>query len=169
MTSPGPRSTRRRRVAFSSIDDVLADVEAIIDAQRSGRLRATGGWTPAQICEHLAKFIEFSYDGFPFRASLGVRVVSHVAKCVAWKRFVEWSLQPGYKLPARFQALAPDPKAEFTASVVRLRLALDRIRRGEPMLQPSPFEGRITHEQWVYVHLRHAELHLSYLEYEAKG
>ena len=144
---------------------MLADIEAIIEAQRTDRLSATGGWTPAQICEHLAKMIEFSYDGFPFRASWPVQFVSHLAKWVAWKRFVDWSLRPGYKLPARFQALSPDPRAEFASAVVRLRQALERIRRGEPMLQPSPFEGRITHDQWVYAHLRHAELHLIFLEY----
>ena len=32
------------------------------------------------------------------------------------------------------------------------------------MRQPSPFEGRITHDQWVYGHLRHAELHLSFIQ-----
>ena len=164
-TTAGHRPRRRRVVAFASIDELLADVEAIIEAQQSGRLHATGGWTPAQICEHLAKMVEFSYDGFPFRASWPVRIASHLAKWIAWKRFVDWSLQPGYKLPARFQALVPDARAEFSASVARLRLALERIRRREPMLQPSPFEGRITHEQWVYAHLRHAELHLSFLEF----
>jgi hypothetical protein len=39
---------------------------------------------------------------------------------------------------------------------------VSRIDMGERMKQPSPVEGRITHEQWCYFHLRHAEVHLSF-------
>jgi hypothetical protein len=33
------------------------------------------------------------------------------------------------------------------------------------MTQECSLDGPYTHEQWVYIHLRHAELHLSFLEY----
>jgi hypothetical protein len=37
-----------------------------------------------------------------------------------------------------------------------------RIEIGERMEQPSPVEGRITHDQWRYFQLRHVELHLRF-------
>jgi hypothetical protein len=166
MSELATRKTRGSPVRFSSIGEVIDEVDSIIDAHGRGHLRATGGWTAAQICEHLALFIEFSYDGFPFRASWPIRGACFVAKRIAWKQMVDWSLRPGYKLPSRFEALVPDPQADFEAAAARLRRALERIQRGEPMRAPSPFEGRITHEQWVYVHLRHCELHLQFLDHD---
>ncbi|MEX0677977.1 MAG: DUF1569 domain-containing protein [Pirellulales bacterium] len=159
-----PQATPRRRpLRFESIDEVAADVDRIVAAQHAGHLVATGNWTPAQIFEHLARFIEFSYEGFPFRASWPVRAVSYVAKWVAWRRFVDWALRPGFRIP--HDALRPDDWADFDVATARLRAQLTRIRRGEPMTKPSPFEGSITHDQWVYVHLRHAALHLSFLDF----
>lgn len=156
------RATPERRfLVFESIGDLSAEVDRIVAAQHDGHLAANGNWTPGQIFDHLAKFIEFSYEGFPFRAGWPVRAVSYVAKWIAWKRFVDWSLQPGFRIP--HAALQPDEWADFDVAAARLRAQLDRIRRGEEMTEPSPFEGTITSDQWVYVHLRHAELHLSFL------
>jgi uncharacterized protein DUF1569 len=155
----------RRAVNLHSMDEFVAEIERIANAYHSGGIRTTGNWTAAQVLEHLAKLIEFSYDGFPFRVSWPIRAVSHVAKWLAWERFIKWSFQPGYLLPEYARALLSSPDAEFDPAAGRLRAALARIQSGESMLQPSPFEGRLTHEQFVYVHLRHAELHLSYIQF----
>jgi hypothetical protein len=155
-------TARRRSLHFESIDELAAEVERICAARRAGHVTTTGNWTAAQIFEHVARLIEFSYDGFPFRASLPVRAASHVAKWIAWRRFTDWALRPGYRLPKTAGALLPSAEADY-ASAARLKTAIDRIRRGEPMRQPSPFEGRITHDQWVYGHLRHGELHLGFI------
>jgi hypothetical protein len=149
---------------FESIEALVAEIDRLVAAQHAGHLQATGNWTPAQIFEHLARFIEFSYEGFPFRASWPLRAVSHVAKWVAWKPLVDWALRPGFQIPAGADSLKPDPWADFDVAAARLQAALARIVRGEPMRAASPFEGAITHDQWVYVHLRHAELHLSFLD-----
>jgi hypothetical protein len=158
---------RRRTLRLDSIDLLAADVDRLVSAQHAGHLEAHGNWTPAQIFEHLARFIEFSYEGFPFRASLPLRAVSHVMKWVAWKRFVDFALRPGFAVPKGASALLPDEWADFDVAAGRLRAALFRIKRGEPMRAASPFEGAITHDQWVYFHLRHAELHLSFLDLSA--
>ena len=165
MTAPNTTSLRRRALRLESVDDLATELDRIVAVHYAGHLHANGNWTPAQILEHLAKLIEFSYEGFPFRASWPLRVVSHVAKWVAWKRFVDLAMQPGWSLRGGAAALLPDPWADFDVAAARLRAALWRIRRGDPMRQPSPWEGALTHEQWVYVHLRHAELHLSFLEF----
>lgn len=157
----------RRFLCFESIGELAADVDRIVAAQQSGRLRAGGNWTAAQIFDHLARFIEGSYDGFEFRAAWPVRAASHVAKWVAWKRFVDWSLRPGFRVP--HTGLEPDEWADFDVATARLRAQLERIQGGEEMRQPSPFEGAISHDQWVYVHLRHAELHLGFLDFDERA
>jgi hypothetical protein len=42
-----------------------------------------------------------------------------------------------------------------------LRAAIDRLNR-EPKRAPSPVFGKMTREEWDQLHLRHAELHLSF-------
>ena len=44
-----------------------------------------------------------------------------------------------------------------------LRQQVARIRDGEQMTQECLVDGPYSYEQWVYIHLRHAELHLSFL------
>lgn len=153
----------RRTLRLDSIDELAAEIDRLVNAQHSGHLEAAGNWTPAQILDHLAVFMEFSYEGFPFRASWPVRAASHLAKWIAWQRFVDWALRPGFRIPN--PALEPDQWADFDVAAARLRAQVNRIRRGEPMTAPSPWEGALTQDQWIYVHLRHAELHLSFLDY----
>jgi hypothetical protein len=43
------------------------------------------------------------------------------------------------------------------------RQQIGRIRGGERMTQECSVDGPYSHEQWVQIHLRHAELHLSFL------
>ena len=162
--NPPTENSSRRPLHFESIAALAAEIDWLVAAQHAGHLEARGNWTPAQIFDHLALFIEFSYEGFPFRASWPLRAFSHVAKWIAWKPFVDWALRPGFRIPAGAEALKPDPWADFDVAAARLHAALVRIAGGEPMRVPSPFEGAITHDQWVYVHLRHAELHLSFLD-----
>jgi hypothetical protein len=166
MNAPHTTS-RRRNVRFESIDDLAQEIDRLVAAQREGHLVANGNWTPAQILDHLARFMEFSYEGFPFRASWPVRAVSYTAKWIAWKPFVNWALRPGFQVP--HEALRPDDWADFDIATARLRAQVERVRRGEPMTAASPFEGPISHDQWVYAHLRHAELHLSFLDYRDRA
>jgi hypothetical protein len=163
MAASEPSQRKRRSLRLESLDELAAEIERLVAAHAAGRLRATGGWTPGQIFEHLAKLIEFSYDGFPFTARWHIRAVSRVAKWIAWKPFVRWVFRPGYTLEGSERALLPADDVSFDAGAARLRAAVGRMRTGEPMRQPSPFEGAITSEQWQFVHLRHAELHLSFL------
>ena len=37
----------RRKLRFHSIDDLLADVDRIVAAEKAGTLRRTGNWTAA--------------------------------------------------------------------------------------------------------------------------
>jgi hypothetical protein len=73
-------------------------------------------------------------------------------------------MRPGFRNPSQAAVLEPDAAVTLDSAVAYLRQQVDRIRRGEQMTHAEAFEGLYSHEQWLYAHLRHAELHLSFLK-----
>lgn len=149
----------RRALSFSSMDDIRRDVEAL-DA--AGQRSAAGNWTPAQIVDHITRMIEFSLDGFTFTMPWPIRAFGRLVRGVALRR----PMKPGLKLPVRAGALEPDPHTTWDAAVRRFRTACDRIAGGETMTEPSPVLGAMSHDDWVKLHCRHAEMHLSFVHPE---
>jgi hypothetical protein len=148
--------TDRRPLRFSTLPEVLADVERL-DA--GGSLSATGNWTPAQIVQHVTKLIKCSFDGFPVpRAALPLRVVGRLLR----NRALSKAMRPGFKLPGKFSFLAPDEQIAWDDAVRDLRETLARLD-GERMTVASPVLGPLNHEQWEQLHCRHAEMHLSFV------
>jgi hypothetical protein len=45
----------------------------------------------------------------------------------------------------------------------RLRRAIDRLERDQSPPHPSPVFGPMSHDEWIRLNLRHAELHLGFL------
>jgi hypothetical protein len=63
------RVTDRRELQFSSMPDILDDVEYLASGDPP---RTTGNWSGGQIVQHVAMLINFSIDGFPApRLALG--------------------------------------------------------------------------------------------------
>lgn len=50
----------------------------------------------------------------------------------------------------------------FEEGLARLRKALDRLEKNPPTT-PNPLFGHMPHEEWLLLHIRHAELHLSFV------
>jgi hypothetical protein len=150
------QASGRRELSFASLDDVLADVEAVV----SGPHRTLGNWTSAQILEHLARFIACSRTGFPFAAPWWLRLIGRAIRRQALVR----PLKPGVRPPGRFaQAFMPGPDVTLAAAREHLREQIRLARVPGSMAQPSPVFGPLNHEQWVQMHCRHAEMHLSFI------
>jgi hypothetical protein len=115
---------------------------------------------------HIAKLIEFSFDGFSWRYRRGPLWLTRPLRFLAWRWLIRLAFRPGFQNPPEAAALEPAAGLSFEEAVAYLRRQLERIRRGERMTQESAVEGPYAHEQWVYIHLRHAELHLSFLAIE---
>ena len=147
--------TDRRTLSFQSLDDILADAEAIDGAQ----IRTTGNWSAAQIVDHVASLIGFSIDGFPARAPLLLRIIGRMLK----KRALRGGLDAGFKFPASFAFLAPAADVTWEDAMKRLRTEVGRARDAGRMTRPSPILGRMSHNDWVRLHCRHAELHFSFM------
>lgn len=148
----------RRTLRFATIDDALADVDALAEARARGTLRALGRWTFGQNLHHLATWIDYAYGGSPVR----------VPSFVPWllrplrHRIINNPLKPGVRIPrvpGGTYATEDAPEAEAQA---HLRRSFARLAREAPTL-PHPLLGRLDHGEWVALQLRHAELHLSFL------
>jgi hypothetical protein len=112
--------------------------------------------------------IELSFDGFPFRYRRGPAWITRLCRLLAWRWLIALALRPGFKNPPEAASLEPDPSVSLVGATAYLNQQLARIYSGEQMTQECSVDGPYTHEQWVYIHLRHAELHLSFLAEEGK-
>ncbi len=147
---------RRRKLTFSTMADILEDIEYLDSGDPP---QATGNWTSAQIVQHVAKVIGYSIDGFPVqKGPLLLRMVLRVMK----HRVLTKPMQPGIMFPHRFGFLAPDSAVTWDEAVDTLRRNIGRVA-SDQMKHPSPILGKLTSEQWVQFHCRHAQMHFSFL------
>ena len=151
---------QRRPLRFDTIDDALADAERLVAAEREGRLTQSGSWTLGQALGHLATWANFAHDGYPapVRAPLPVRLVLRLMR----NRMLTKGMPSGVKIrgiPGGTVGVDVLPAEE---GLNRFRAAMERLRRTAPTAE-NPIFGRLTHEQWIQLNLRHVELHLSFL------
>ena len=148
--------TDRRTLAFEQLSDIAADIDAL-DGQT---LRSTGNWTPAQNLQHVSKIIQCSIDGFgDAKAPLLFRTIARFFKGVALRK----TFGAGFKLPSGLSQFLPDDDVTWEQATAEFRTLMDRLTDGARMTQRSPVLGPMTHEDWVRLHCRHAELHLSFV------
>lgn len=139
------------------MNDLLADIDAL---DRRGEVQSTGNWTAAQNVEHVARFIDISVDGTDLKASLILRLLGPMVK----KSVLAKPMKPGFKLPSKLAArFVPPADVTWEDAVNHLRTIIGRAQK-ERMSGRSPVFGQLTHEEWVQLHCRHAELHFSFLK-----
>jgi hypothetical protein len=166
--SPGaaPVDTRRaprRALSFHCAGCLKEDLAKIEAAETAGTLRVTGNWTAGEILDHVAKTIEFSIDGFPssVRVAWPVRVIARLMKGrVTSGR----TLPAGFKLPKESAAFLPAPGTSTRDGLARMRRVLDRIDGGARCTHASPAFGAMSHDEWMRLHLGHAQLHLGFVQ-----
>jgi hypothetical protein len=157
------RVTNRRALRLQTMEDLMAEVDHIVATAAVGKVRPLGNWSTAQVLWHIAKLIECSFDGFPFRYRRGPQWLTRLLRFISWRWLIALAFRPGFKNPPEAALLEPDPSLSLDAAAKYLQQQIVRIKHGERMTQESSVEGPYSHEQWIYIHLRHAELHLSFL------
>ena len=157
------RVRQRRIVRLQTVDDLVAEMERLIVAAGAGEVRPLGNWSPAQVLWHIGKLMELSFDGFSWRYRRGPQWITRPFRFLAWRWLIRLAFRPGFKNPPEAAVLEPPATVSLDDAVGYLRRQIGRIRSGEKMTQESAVEGPYSHEQWLYIHLRHAELHLSFL------
>lgn len=150
--------TDRRTLRFRSIADLRVDLDRIEKAERAGAVRRSGNWTVGQVLGHLASWAEFSYTGSPLRPPWLIRFLLRRRK----SRYLNDGLPAGVRIPRVPGGTLATEDVGLDSGLKRLRAALDRLEREAPT-SPNAVFGPMTHEEWIKLNLRHAELHLSFL------
>ena len=91
-----------------------------------------------------------------------IRALARLGK----ERTLRSGIKPGLPVPKKLSGLRPDKDVKWDDALADLRGNIQRIGAGERMTAVSPLFGRMTHEDWVRLHCRHAELHLSFVHGE---
>jgi len=147
--------TQRRSIEFATLDEVRADIEALA----AGSYVTVGKWSFAQILDHLASSLNCSLDGFPFKASFFVRwfVAPMIKNSILTKE-----MKPGFKLPKKFSSYLPTEECTMDEALPKVLAAIKRFETELP-LADHPFFGKMASEEWMNLHVRHAELHMSFV------
>ena len=145
----------RRKLHFSNYDEVLSEARRLAAAPT----RQLGNWSLGQICRHLGIAMDRSIAGEqPFRVPWKRRLMGRLYRWSVLNR----GFPPGVKLPKDAAALIPPPTspedglAALEKGIAALRETTHRVAH--------PVLGRMNVRQWDKFHLRHAEMHLSFIE-----
>lgn len=151
-TQEAEKPKSRRELHFETMQDILNEVESLA----SGPVISLGKWTPAQNIDHIRSVIRVAHAGTDFKMPLAYRILGKVLKGY----FLKSSFKAGMKTEPIFE-----PPAEITMeqALAAFREDVEIASRPGAMSQPSPLFGAMTHEQWVQLNCRHAELHLGFL------
>lgn len=144
----------RRALRFTSLDDVVADAERLV---ASPDTRMLGNWPLDKLLMHLASAINHSIDGFSAQAPWFIRLAGPLIKSTMLNR----QMRAGFKLPKKVEPDFFPSAASNQEALDSLRKAVARLKN-ERMTARHPVLGKLTHEEWTKLHLRHAELHLSF-------
>ena len=149
---------QRRELHFTRIDEALAEVDKLAEAERQGKLRCLGNWSPGQNLGHLASWIDYSYDGVPFKTPFFVKLVMRPMK----RRMLYKPMRAGLRIPSLPGGTAGIDPMSFEEGLGRFRRTFTRLKN-EPPQRPHALFGLLTHDEWINAHLRHAELHLGFM------
>jgi hypothetical protein len=143
----------------------FAEIEAFIrKLQRTGYV-ACGKWNLSQICEHLSDWMNYPMVGFP-KSGPTVSAVLFCVRCLAGKKLYrnvvsKQRMKPGR--PTLPQSVYPSTLDE-SRSVERLVATMQALQNFSGALISSPLFGKLTHAEYVSLHIAHCAHHLSFLK-----
>lgn len=147
--------------SIHSVEDLRGELNTIQSAHQAGTLSTTGGWTLGQNLDHCAIFMNNAFDGFELKMAWPIRVMGKLfIKPMLSKPNAQ--MKPGFKSAP---TLEPAEEVSFEDGFANMDAAVSRLEAGEKMTQDSPFLGKMTHEQWVAVHLNHCRMHFGFFQY----
>lgn len=152
----------RRSLKLSSLDAILSEADVLAKAEAEGRLRASGNWTLGQAIGHLAVWISYNFDGLPPGAKAPPAPVRLMMRLV--RGFVlNGKMPPGVNLPGVKGGTYATEVMETGRALALLRASIARLKASAPT-NPNPLFGKLRHDEWKSLHMRHAELHLGFFE-----
>lgn len=141
----------RRRVRYESFDDLLSEARQFSE----GEVRSLGNWSQGQIYEHLARSLDASIDGMGMSFPAPLRWMMTL---LMKRKFLEEEIPAGFSSPGKYcpeETSAAEGLASLQRAIARQAVEPERIMH--------PGLGHIGRDGWDKFHLRHAELHMSFL------
>lgn len=151
-----------RKLRFESIADCKAEVERILAADQQGQLQSCGKWTAGQNLSHIAAWIEYAYEGYPIKAP--PFFIRWILK-IGLRKMLENGMTKGVRIPGIKEGTTGMENVPTSQAAERLLAALDRLSKDDAIKEPSPAFGAMPHQDRIKLNLRHAELHLGFLNY----
>jgi hypothetical protein len=153
------KSVERRKLRFASLDEAIADADQLVAADSAGTLRRIGNWDLGQTLGHIATWAEFPFTCYPpeVNAPFPVRMALRALR----GRILNTGMITGVKIGRLPGGTLGMEKIEATVGAERLRKAFTLLNAECPK-RVNPVFGSLSHEQWIKLNLRHAELHLSF-------
>ena len=145
----------RQKLSFKTLDDIARFVEPL----PARGATSTGNWSAAQNIDHVAAVVDASIDGFTFSAPFPIRIFATLMR----NRFLSKGFNPGIKMPSNVPtAFKPGPETQLDDAVRHLTDSIQRAK-DKKMTVVSPIFGALSHDQWIDMHCRHAEMHFSHI------
>jgi hypothetical protein len=150
---------QRRKLRLRTIDEAIGEAERVAEAERQGRLARAGNWSLGKTLGHLATWANFAHDGYPAEVHppLPIRLVIRLMR----GRILRDGMSPGMRIGRMPEGTLGLDELPTEEGLNRYRAALKRLAASAPT-GASPVFGRLTHDQWIQLNLRHAELHLGF-------
>jgi hypothetical protein len=144
----------RRAVDYATLEEVVADAERL----GAGPSRTLGNWSAGQIYQHLATVYNGSIDGFAYAFPWPLRLLAKAFK----GKLLGGPMPAGLQVPAAFAKEVMPVPTSTEEGLAALRDAVARLK-SEPRRARHPILGDFTREGWDRIHLKHANLHMSFL------
>ncbi len=125
---------------------------------RNGNLRCLGNWTLGQILGHLAAWADYSYGQSPIKVTWFLKIIARPMK----KRFLNNPMPAGGRLPGMVAGTLATEALSTDQGLENFRRAFTRLKTEDPARR-HPIFGKLDHQEWIKLNLRHAELHLSFV------
>ncbi len=151
------RKSERGQLKFDSLDAALAHAQALVQAEREGRIKRTGNWTLGQTLGHLAFWTNASFDPIPMRVPWFVRFFMQMRR----KKIFYAPMSAGIRIPGIKGGTLGTEQLSTEEGLARFRAALARFASETPK-PVNPAFGPMNTQEWKALNCRHAELHLSF-------
>lgn len=157
-----PNEKLKRPLQFNTVDDIVIEASRLLE---SG-YKSNGNWDLAQTCFHLAEWTRFPMDGFP-EPPFFLRIIFGAMKATGMiERMKKSLLQDGFKAgtPTAPNTVGKPNAMNDRDGVEQLSKVIERMKKFDGPIQPSPLFGVMDRDLWTKVTLLHAEHHFAFLE-----